>query len=86
MANLGKTELWYQCVYCGKWALADCSGFDSPTVLFGRKTAPTYYIHWENMWNEWMAPDNQGFPKTCYAGTTKDWMEADVFAKYFGIP
>ncbi|XP_065658907.1 uncharacterized protein LOC136083435 [Hydra vulgaris] len=25
-----KTKLWYRCVYCGKWAHADCSGYDSP--------------------------------------------------------
>lgn len=24
-----KTELWFRCVFCGKWAHADCSGFDS---------------------------------------------------------
>ena len=25
-----KTELWCHCVHCGKWAHADCSGYDSP--------------------------------------------------------
>lgn len=28
--EFGSSELWFRCVSCGKWAHADCSGYDTP--------------------------------------------------------
>lgn len=28
--EFGQSEVWYRCIICGKWAHAQCSGYDSP--------------------------------------------------------
>ncbi|XP_056636655.1 uncharacterized protein LOC130445153 [Diorhabda sublineata] len=64
------------------------AGRENITVLMagnaaGHKAPPLIIFKVKNIWNEWVAPDGQGFPGTTYAATANGWMESDIFLKYF---
>lgn len=55
------------------------SGRDNTTVLIavnsaGHKPPPLIVFKGRNIWNEWVAPQNESFPGTTYAATSK-WLD-----------
>lgn len=64
------------------------SGRENITVLMaasalGDKVPPLIIFKGKNMWDQWHAPENTGYPGTTYAATSNGWMEATVFENYF---
>ncbi|XP_074039973.1 uncharacterized protein [Leptinotarsa decemlineata] len=49
----------------------------------GAKAPPLIIFKGKNIWDQFMAPQNTGFPGTTYAATTNGWMETSVFENYF---
>lgn len=49
----------------------------------GEKAPPLIVFRGKHIWDEWTAPDNEGYPGTTYAATKKGWMETAVFQNYF---
>lgn len=49
----------------------------------GDKVPPLIIFRGKNIWDQWQAPGNSGYPNTTYAATTNGWMEVEVFERYF---
>lgn len=63
-------------------------GKENTTVLMccnavGDKAPPLIIFKGKNVWDQWIAPPDTGFPKTTYAATSNGWMESTVFKNYF---
>lgn len=63
-------------------------GRENITVLLaasaaGDKIPPLIIFKGKNIWDQWQAPENTGFPNTTYAATSNGWMETEVFENYF---
>ncbi|XP_066258180.1 uncharacterized protein [Euwallacea similis] len=49
----------------------------------GDKVPPLIIFKGKNIWDQWQASENSGYPGTTYAATNNGWMEVEVFQNYF---